>query len=103
MNSSPPALETASGRRIEQLSPWAIGVASGAAAPVLAFTMSRAIAVRSVLPFLISVVMVIGGLTIGFIYGVDAVAALVDAFGLLMSEGVVASRQVALIILWGLR
>ena len=50
--------------------------------------MSRAIAVRSVLPFLISVVMVIGGLTIGFVYGVDAVAGLVDpAFGLFMSEG----------------
>ena len=60
--------------------------------------MSRAIAVRSVLPFLISVVMVIGGLTIGFIYGVDAVAALVDpAFGLLMSEGWWRRAAVALI------
>ena len=53
---------------------------------------------RSVLPLLISVVMVIGGLTIGFIYGVDAVAALVDpAFGLLMSEGWWRRAAVALI------
>ena len=53
-------------------------------------------------PLLISVVMVIGGLTIGFVYGVDAVAGLVDpAFGLFMSEGWWRRAAVALIAFRG--
>ena len=55
------------------------GLTSGAVAPFLPLSMGRSIALRSLLPFIISVFLVIAGLSLGISYGVDWVASLVDS------------------------
>ena len=72
----------------EQPSLAGTGLSSGLVAPMLAFTMGKKIAALSLVPFTISVVMVIAGLSLGISHGVDWVAWIVDpALSYLLDEG----------------
>ena len=79
MSNTSPVPLTASAPAVEQPSLLATGFSAGAAAPFLSFSMGRSIAVRSFLPFVVSVVLVIAGLSLGISHGVDWVASLIDS------------------------